>query len=205
MESNDHILLDCPFARATWFSSSLSFIVPTYGTPKVFEWLMSWDQRIAQDKKKVVEMLSLSSFICWFLWISRDDMVFNRRTWSPIEVSQIDQCAFQEFWDPNFLSSNQNSHPSRRDNGNLKWFPPRNNIIKVNCDAAWLVDSSGGGLGFIGRDGLGTLLFSVSEVVDVVDVFTAEALAIRVGLVQTNSLLKIQIESNYKEVISHIS
>ncbi|XP_043712650.1 uncharacterized protein LOC122661320 [Telopea speciosissima] len=59
-ESIDHLLLECPFTKAVWYESLLSYIPPSDRIPKLAEWLNSWDLLIRQDKKVNRESLSQS-------------------------------------------------------------------------------------------------------------------------------------------------
>ncbi|XP_043692873.1 uncharacterized protein LOC122643303 [Telopea speciosissima] len=59
-EIGDHLLLDCPCARAVWHGSSLHYSPPTDVTPTIVGWLGSWDVVFRHDKRLVHEALSKS-------------------------------------------------------------------------------------------------------------------------------------------------
>ncbi|XP_042521299.1 uncharacterized protein LOC122094763 [Macadamia integrifolia] len=146
VETVNHLALECPFVCALWFGRSIAFLVPASRPMKLYEFLSSWDSLFSQDKKKAAETLGICSFLCWFLWIARNDLVFGKRTWTPSEVFQSAQRAFSEFWaasSPHDQSSHQApaalSPPS-------SWTRPPIGSVKIN---ALLTDSQVGGLSII--------------------------------------------------------
>ncbi|KAL9691704.1 hypothetical protein QQ045_012130 [Rhodiola kirilowii] len=42
--------------------------------------------------------------------------------------------------------------------GGLEWIKPKNNYIKINCDASWLAEVKEGGARTIARDEAGVIL-----------------------------------------------
>ncbi|XP_042519246.1 uncharacterized protein LOC122093056 [Macadamia integrifolia] len=199
IETNDHILLDCSFARAVWFGSTLSFVVSTSRIPKLHELLANWDDFLKLDKNRADESLGLCSFIYWKLWIARNDLIFGRRTWSPEEVIQAAQMAFSEFWTATNTHLKQHSNPFMQ--SQVRWLAPPLDMFKLNCDAALPFEAQKGGVGYV-CDHTGTLIFAVSEAAIFSNSSIGEAMAIRAGLNYAVSagLYRIQVESDCQEV-----
>ncbi|XP_043694514.1 uncharacterized protein LOC122645253 [Telopea speciosissima] len=86
-ESADHILVDCNFARAVWFGSSLSF-TPPFNDPKLFKVIENWVQISSTNKKRGKEVARLGSYICWNLWRARNDLIFSGKKWTPEQLDQ---------------------------------------------------------------------------------------------------------------------
>ncbi|XP_042505592.1 uncharacterized protein LOC122082182 [Macadamia integrifolia] len=186
METNDHIFLSCPFAKATWFGSTLSFIVPAQDDPKIRLWLQNWDRISFLNKRICEETLSLCLFTCWFLWIARNDLIFKKKNWTPIEVSQAALCAFEEFGEANgYYVTSTNSNSNQQYQAPSHWIPPHSGECKINCDAAFDPDSARGGLGVIARMSSRSQSFAISSPAFFGIVGTGEALAIRLGLLHS--------------------
>ncbi|XP_043689312.1 uncharacterized protein LOC122640225 [Telopea speciosissima] len=152
VETIDRILLDCPFARATWFGSNLSFVVPAEGSPKISPFLHHWNRFQFPSKEKSKEIFSFASFVCWFLWLARNKLIFKGTVSPPVEVASKAERAWFEFWETEGSPHKVVSRNSVDLQPMPRWLPPPENFVKLNSDAALPLDSSLGGLGFIFRD-----------------------------------------------------
>ncbi|XP_059631389.1 uncharacterized protein LOC132274193 [Cornus florida] len=146
VESVDHLLCSCSFASMVWIHSPLR--VDFRGTVSSFEMSELWSKfEFPKD------CLNLAAFTCWAIWKSRNDLVFNHKKWTPLEVANK---ALQDFYEyqeasrqsrllsfsgPPVLSPPVLSPPPR-------WCAPEEGSFKLNFDAAF--DSSrklcGGGM-----------------------------------------------------------
>ncbi|XP_043705265.1 uncharacterized protein LOC122655093 [Telopea speciosissima] len=136
MESSDHVLFDSPFTRSVWFGCSLHYFPPTNTTPKLTDWLQSWDDLFRVDNKKAHDSLSRPSFICWYLWRARNDLAFNERQWSPLEVIATAEKTFLEFSNATVVPSAPLASPVGASPTCQHWEPPPVGSIKIKCDAA---------------------------------------------------------------------
>ncbi|XP_043705219.1 uncharacterized protein LOC122655032 [Telopea speciosissima] len=167
-ETSDHILLDCPFTRATWFGSNLSFIVPSDELPMLASVLKTWDQIRFPSKKGKAEVLSLFAFICWHLWLACNDLVFNQRVRSPIEVfNRAHQAHFRIL---------------QRESSSFSADSPPLGYLKLNCDASYIPSSGSGGFGIVIRNHEGAPIMAYSEPFKASSSLMAEALALRAGM-----------------------
>ncbi|XP_043697105.1 uncharacterized protein LOC122647863 [Telopea speciosissima] len=160
-KNGDHILFDCPFARNVWFGRPLQFSPPE--RPSLVDWIYSWNVWFKQDKKMAREAISRASFICWYLWRSRNEQVFNGKTWDPSDVLQMADKAFVEISNAvRFLGGVSNSSSVGLGNDSSHrcsfWTPLPKGSVKANCDAAFTAETSRGGLGIIFRDHSGALI-----------------------------------------------
>ncbi|XP_043697234.1 uncharacterized protein LOC122648024 [Telopea speciosissima] len=209
MESCNHILLDCPFARATWFGSDLTFIVPSNAPPRPENLLQAWDRFGFPSKKSSAEVLSLFSFVCWSLWLARNELIFNHKELSPVEVFSKAQQAFNGFMDienGKVLNTGQ-AFGYVETSPTPKWKSPSAGTLKLNCDAALPRDSIMGGVGFIIRNHLGIPSIAVSEPLVFDEALIGEALAILKGVSAAADAEhhQVEVESDNLEMVTFLN
>ena len=82
-EAIQHLFFDCQLARIIWRIVHVSFnITPPMNILHMFNgWL------IGLNKKLMYKILVGASAVCWAIWLSRNDMVFNNsRAATPLQV-----------------------------------------------------------------------------------------------------------------------
>ena len=82
-ETIQHLFFDCQLARIIWRIVHVSFnITPPMNILHMFNgWL------IGLNKKLMYKILVGASAVCWAIWLSRNDMVFNNsRAATPLQV-----------------------------------------------------------------------------------------------------------------------
>ncbi|XP_043714817.1 uncharacterized protein LOC122663178 [Telopea speciosissima] len=208
VETGDHLLLDCPFARAVWFGSTLQYSPLTDVRPTLVDWLHSWEEISRMDNRKARESLSRASSIIWYLWRARNELAFHSKQWSPTKVISMAEKAFLEYADV-WMPSRVGSAPSPSHNNTVlqrSWTAPPSGFIKVNCDTALPVNSSKGGLGVVFRDHNGMQgrcvsiphSFGTASQGELLTIHLALKLALESGFTQ------IQLESDCKEAVDFI-
>jgi hypothetical protein len=82
-ESIQHLFFDCPYARFVWQVIQVSFnITPPINIHHMFTW---WMQGV--EKKLRYKILVGSCTLCWALWLSRNDVIFDKvRVSNPMQV-----------------------------------------------------------------------------------------------------------------------
>ncbi|XP_043705245.1 uncharacterized protein LOC122655069 [Telopea speciosissima] len=138
---------------------------------------------LRQDKRKAHADLSRASFICWYLWRARNELVFNGKAWTPTEVLIVAEKAFQEFAAATLMPGGL---PPASFVGTPQtcqhWEPPPVGVIKVNCDAVLPKGKAKGGLGLIFRDHTGAQCMARSIPHNFGTIIQGEVLAIRSAL-----------------------
>ncbi|XP_043710514.1 uncharacterized protein LOC122659471 [Telopea speciosissima] len=205
-ETADHLLLECPFAKAVWLDSSLSYKPPTNQVPKFSDWLNSWDSLYRQNKKVARESLSHASFLCWYLWRARNDYVFNTKNWTPQEIITVAERAFLEFHATSASGHATTFTSYCASAATINWISPPVGYRKVNCDATLRNRSSKGGLGFIFRDHRSYQVKAISIPHHFKLAVRGEAIVIRCALIEAVAVgfANLQVESDCKEVIDYI-
>ncbi|KAL4367152.1 hypothetical protein GQ457_05G012660 [Hibiscus cannabinus] len=198
VESVEHVLFFCPHAQAVWKASDFNYCPSLEGFPCFAKW---WLHLFYSFMTVDHCHLSLVAFVCWFLWKSRNALVFQGSCDNPIEIWHLAARSDAEFKDvnsipsrplPNFLVS--------------PWQSPPADFIKVNCDASFDHRTKKAGLAAIFRNSNGEVVGGSTMLVSSFSVVTAEALACRLGVVAAfrQGWKKIILESDNEGVISRL-
>ncbi|XP_043697186.1 uncharacterized protein LOC122647964 [Telopea speciosissima] len=203
-ETNEHILLTCPFARRVWFGSVLSHRVSDGEEIQLHQWIKEWSAFTSQGKRAVGETRTLISFILWHLWNARNDLLFSRKTWTAEEVIGRAHMARGEF-----LNASKNlSSPSYVAGlaTPVHWAPPPVGTFALSCDASLSEDGGRSGVGYLIWDHTGTCRIAISDPQCFSKALVGEALAIRQGLLEAISegFLKLRVESDCQTLVSAI-
>ena len=98
-ETMSHMFLQCPFARAVWYGSSLGIRTSELNHPSVKQWLLSHVTNTNMPIQTKQSSLQSIFTILWTIWIHRNLILHNGKTPNPIEVILTSQsliCRFKE-------------------------------------------------------------------------------------------------------------
>ncbi|XP_043705312.1 uncharacterized protein LOC122655154 [Telopea speciosissima] len=199
-ESINHILLDCPFARATWCGSPLSYIPPQ--APQLTQLILQWNRFRTTTKKEGRESVGLIGFICWSLWRSKNEAIFKGRIRSPEEVireANLQASDFQLLFFPSLRRCDLPQAPP------IYWSPAPNPTMKLNTDAS--LNNERGGLGLVLRNYQGRPTKACSIPATFTSSLEGEALALRVGLLHSiaECVDDLVAEMDCKELVNFFS
>ncbi|XP_043717783.1 uncharacterized protein LOC122665697 [Telopea speciosissima] len=205
-ETASHIILVCTYARAVWFGSPLGSISLLPDDQRFSDWIASWKLFSRLGKKESSQsrpLITLCSFICWHIWLSRNDLVFGHKVWQPTEVIAAAVKAFREY-DAN--TSNVDSCSPTLVDRPLQWVAPTVDYVKCNCDASYAVDSAKSGIGFFCRDHNGQPMLAASNPSPFSDILVGEAIAVRFAMMEMIKVgfVWVMIESDNASLISYI-
>ncbi|XP_059668809.1 uncharacterized protein LOC132313890 [Cornus florida] len=130
-ESLIHLLFRCHISLTAWRISPLRLdfaSIPCISWPQIWKILSSlWHPHPDGDSFK-----SFFTFLCWQLWLTRNNWHFNRKRGNPKSIVDCALFSFNEFWEaksqngrmtfPHFSSP---PHPSH-------WLPPTLGRLKLN-------------------------------------------------------------------------
>ncbi|XP_043716390.1 uncharacterized protein LOC122664553 [Telopea speciosissima] len=137
-----------------------------------------------------------------YLWSARNDLLFNKKAWTPNEVLLAASAACMEFLKAR-RSSQAPPRPARPLSDQI-WRCPPSGKVKLNGHASLCKERNKCGIGFLIRDHLGRCIVAVSDPVPFSKVVVGEAIAIQQGLLEAISegTLSIIVESDSLEVIT---
>ncbi|KAL6546504.1 hypothetical protein OROMI_022225 [Orobanche minor] len=191
-ETVEHALRDCPWSNFFWRASPLRFedhLLTKH--VHIADWLLEIAKLKCEESKK------LFGALIWGMWISRNQLVFNRKK---ITVTLSFSGAMKLIWERQKVESNLSPHT--RVTVAEKWEPPAQGVVKINSDASIRV-SSGTGIGTVARgENGGVLKASAKLMLDVYGVEEAEALGVHHGLLfaQEWGFRRIIIETDSSNV-----
>ncbi|KAH9750457.1 reverse transcriptase domain-containing protein [Citrus sinensis] len=201
-ESICHILLQCPFARTCWMTSSIGF----FGDgSNLLLWLEALFNRYS------LEQTQLAVMICWSLWQNRNAMVWRGKTSG---VQQLLNSAGHFLFQWQSVRKHQFlfSQPSPIGHGAICWEPPLAGRLKCNVDAAMFASRGYIGLGNVIRDSNGA--FVAARCCSIPGRFSArdaEALGVREALswIKQLQLSNVTIEMDslnvYNALVTNLS
>jgi ribonuclease HI len=90
METSDHLFVDCQFANKVWFLTlqGLNVVVPS--NISVVDLFTNWKDRYPSLLMKTLWAriwISIPKYVCWKLWLARNEQIFNNIAWTPSMVA----------------------------------------------------------------------------------------------------------------------
>lgn len=192
-----HITWYCKFVQKVWRMSELWPKLHGFkrgGFGDLFQWI--FERGVGYEFERFV-------MICWSLWFERNQVVFNNKIkdWEDviIRARRLGENFFTTEHVPNSFDLQQSLCHF--------WRPPPVDFIKVNVDASVTISADSYGVGLVGRDSNGQVLFAEGRCYSgSVSSFVAELRAVEEGLKMTFNLGydHMVLESDALQVINAI-
>lgn len=129
-----HCLVTCEFAKACHLKLGLTDV---HGS---FQSFLEWIQLVFQQRNKA--QIHQIVTVCWMVWKSRNDLVWNQRSMDANEVVESAFVVLNHWESAQDTSFNQFMCHMTQDDGHERWNLPLSNRIKINTDAATFEESS---------------------------------------------------------------
>ncbi|KAH7845104.1 hypothetical protein Vadar_021447 [Vaccinium darrowii] len=203
-ESVLHLVAQCPFARAVWFSSPFQIDSQGLECSSFIHWWSALMQR-GQGMDNEVVWKSIVAYMVWGIWKSRNRANFEHVRDDPVWVMQhaINSAA-------EFLTANKEAGPKQkltcddRPSKQACWQPPPAGLVKLNFDGAFIHGQNSGGVGVVARADDGSFLFARScGGLRARSALMMESLALRASvlLAKENGIRKVIFEGDAKGLI----
>ncbi|XP_013617184.1 PREDICTED: uncharacterized protein LOC106323642 [Brassica oleracea var. oleracea] len=198
MKSTFHVMFSCPTAKKVW-SLSPALLVPTIANCQSMSDLLHRCTRMT-NLPPVGLSSPLYPWIMWVLWTSRNQFLFEDKSFSEAEII-LKAVMLAKEWQAaqpcpgkNFASAKDYIAPVQATHTHqVPQVPP--NALVYFSDAAWISSSGDSGLGWVATDSKGTIQFQGSSPRQyVASALMAEAMALKSGL-------SMAIASGFKDVV----
>lgn len=174
-ESILHALVQCRAADLCW-----QIFIPGINTNETVDFRTWLERNLSGKPGKTKERIIM---LCWAIWRSRNDFVWNNRRWQPMKIVAK---AWEYLSQWNAAQSRSFSAPITPPvpgDGAVCWVKPQHNGVKITCDAAIFEELGISGAGLIARDHDGTLISAKSKTTpEVLKPVLAEAIAVKEAL-----------------------
>ncbi|KAJ4961558.1 hypothetical protein NE237_021468 [Protea cynaroides] len=164
-----------------------------------------WSQQFLNQCHKVS---SFVAFMCWSLWRARNELYFEQKYSSPIDVIWRAEKGFREYVEieapvPDEVPSPMARTPVRAST----WSPSAPGFFTLSADATFCLAKQRSGIGYVVRDHLGQPLLAVSEVSFFHSSVVGEAFALQSGIAAALSAgySSLKVESDNLEVINLVN
>ncbi|XP_062104232.1 uncharacterized protein LOC133815403 [Humulus lupulus] len=207
-ESTIHILVSCSFSRNCWRYIGISV------ESEVDLSFPSWFSQILS--KPHGPSLNLIPMLCWALWKSRNDLIWNQRSMEVAEIVSLARNSLSQWKSAQDRTFDLSLGLVLSSDGNAIWSPPPPGFIKVNSDAALFSSPDRFSFAIVARNQSGELLEARAPCREgLVEPDFAEAIGIKEALswikakgwrnvmVESDSLVSIQAIRSSTPLLSY--
>ena len=113
------------------------------------------------DKCARISLLSYIAIMCWYIWKSRCEFIFNQQPIFPGRITAAINGAVEDVVASYHVQVTRDPSPVSVLEDATSWSPPCSNFVKINVEASWLRSSGTGFVGVVARDALGGFLAAV--------------------------------------------
>lgn len=177
-ETVEHLLCSCDRVRAVWFGSQFNWSVEMGESENLQHWIMSKLDCLARIGEEKEWRIALFFNYLWSIWKARNEFIFEGRRINLEFIIKRAEENMKEFWVANVIEKREDTTMHTNQNQNHQWTPPIGDMVKINCDAAYDLNSLKGASAVLVRDRDGDLLTGSSRVHPCVSPLQAEALAL---------------------------
>ncbi|CAA7032611.1 unnamed protein product [Microthlaspi erraticum] len=182
LETRDHFLFHCDFAKRTWDLAPLANRQPFTNNQSFIEVLQRSKSWINLPPTGITGAWSFP-WIAWSLWLNRNNQIFEDRGFSPMDTITKAMANAREWERAQEMTAMQ----EKKGRSSLSHQSATHPII-VSVDAAWRAYTQTAELGWSFSDCNQTILEEGSSAeVPVLSSLAAEALAIREALIQAKA------------------
>ncbi|GLT80072.1 hypothetical protein SLA2020_515330 [Shorea laevis] len=202
-ESVFHCLVACAASRAVWMGCSLNLRISNFNGDNFASFLDYMLDLLQQDQ------LELLCVLCWKIWNSRNDALWNARLPNPQLIIEQSLRFIDGYRRAMAL---RGRGPSASQKMETRWTPPGGDHVKINVDGAVSAHQRTHGMGAVARNSSGEVVAAMScKGQGAVSAEIAEACCLRKALKWARDLSfeKVIMESDCASLVtamnSHLS
>lgn len=157
-ESIHHVLFDCDPARQTW--ALLRIPHPQFGfqNGSIFS-NINYLLNVKTSNREVADEKRAWPWVLWFIWKSRNDLLFNGRRWDPEEIKEKAILDAEEW----FLAQEVEEETVKKElrsasRPKRRWTPPPQGWLNCNIAFEWNKNSKLLGVAWVVRNHRGVVL-----------------------------------------------
>ncbi|KAF7824555.1 reverse transcriptase [Senna tora] len=201
LESTEHCLIECPFAKAVWFGSRFHWNFCNVNINSVRQWIEDILNDILKVSRDSERDIAEFFYLLWFIWKTRNERVFEGLVGGPMDVIVKANSAVMDFFEA--VKEEELVH-SQVFQG-ARWVTPPHGVVKLNVDAAFDEKNLRGAAAIIVRDDAGILLTGFTKRMFCFNALSAEAQAVKEAVLALPALgiSRAVIESDSQVVINH--
>ncbi|KAL0885155.1 hypothetical protein Bca101_009137 [Brassica carinata] len=202
LETPDHLFLHCQFTRRIWAATLLK---QSFKPPELLSFAAALlSSQSVTNLPPLGATYSLFPWICWSIWIARNQSIFENRSLEPANIISNAVCQAREWTAAQLPSSSPNGAQRHR----TPSTPGPSSELSCFTDAAWTSNTNRAGCGWCVLDTRGsTLLQGKCSFNHISTALMAEALAIRSALTHASEagFSGICVRSDCQALIGAIS
>ncbi|XP_025670514.2 uncharacterized protein [Arachis hypogaea] len=207
METVEHALLLCDWARATWFGAECKWTPTLETVNSIGSWMVKCIRKIREgggdDQEKRISKLG---FLLWEIWKTRNNKLFQQQEVNPswtISKARTLETVYGKLAEK---QQTQKRETNRSRTYLVTWRPPPEDWLKANVDAVFRKENETGAIAVVIRDSKGKMVLGFSGKIQAKSSTVAEAQAIKQALIIVNNLNmgKTLIESDNLKLIQTI-
>ncbi|CAL9007242.1 unnamed protein product [Prunus brigantina] len=204
-ETIEHLFFYCHWTSKVWFGSLLGYRVDLQCITTFDDWLLGVTGQL--DKETLRWVLIHISYLCWGIWRSRCNYIFEGKQVCPSQTIAWSRCLAVELLEVVDLNGDVVGDPPLPEVTSIpRWLSPSYPFLKLNVDATWDRKTSIAGLGAVIRDQHGNFIRGAGKVRLASSPIEAEAFAAVHGLMVASHLGPVQLEceSDSRELIQSV-
>ena len=207
VESTEHLFLQCLWVNTIWLDGSMTSGLRRGDDTSWAVWLGDVIDS-TRDKCARINLLSYIVILCWYIWKSRCDFIFNQQSILPGRITAAIKGVVEAAKATHRVPVTRDPTLATDLDEATFWSPPCSGFVKINVDVSWMRSGGTCFVGVVVRDDNGGFVAAVRYSINASSVAMAEALAILLGcefgramkwekvILETDSLISVSCLRN---------
>ncbi len=201
-ETVEHMVLQCEWTHLIWFVC-LDYKPHNAAIQTFDKWLIEFCCALPHTQENKNFIISSIAYTCWYIWLARNEAIFQKKNVNPAAVIHRIQKAVAEYHQ-SWQQKSDTCHPLHGSIDSARWCKPPRGSVKLNI--AVVHKGKLLGMAFLARDCQGEVLHNQAMVAASTYRPAALAETTRKGLQDLVRLgyTAVEIETSDKEIIGRL-